>query len=171
MSRSLTAAMTAELGLTFTRPGWLVEIAFSSIVRLSSLGEVSWNGQVWSGGRTVAVEGLTWSLDATPRLIVGNADQMMGALVANQKVADRPVRIWTVYAGATASGDPLQGFDGVGDKATVGEKEVAITLARSGSRTLYSPRKRIGPETGFNVLMPAGTSITLGAATYVIERY
>jgi len=170
--RTLTPAAAAALGATITRPAMLVEIGFSPASRLSTAGDVTWAGQVWSGGQRVRVSGL--SADGagaqSARLEIGNADLAFGALVLGQGVADRVVRIWTGDAAALADADLALVFDGVVASADVTPERVQMTLTAQGSRTLYSPRRFVGASAGFTSLIPAGTTLRIGATTYTLER-
>jgi hypothetical protein len=99
-----------------------------------------------------------------------NTDLAYSALVLNEGVADRGVRIWKFYGDNPATLDPVSVFDGVADEADIGPDAVHITLVGQNNKTLYAPRRFIGPGTGFNHLCPAGTKITWGGQTYILER-
>lgn len=170
--RTLTPATDAALASTITRPIALVEIDFSPTARLSTAGDVTWSGQVWSGGQRVVVSGLSADGAGTQsaRLEIGNADLAFGALVLGQGIADRAVRIWTGDAAALADADLTLAFEGVIASAEVTPATVTMTLAAQGSRTLFAPRRFIGASAGFTRLIPAGTQIKIGATTYTLER-
>ena len=170
--RTLTPAADAALSTTITRPIALVEIAFSPVSRLSTAGDVTWSGQVWSGGQRVAVSGLSadGSGNQSAQLQIGNADLAFGALELGQGVADRSVRIWTGDAGALGDDDLTLAFSGVIASAEVTPESVTLSLAAQGSRTLFAPRRFIGASAGFSRLIPAGTQIKIGVTTYTLER-
>jgi hypothetical protein len=165
--RTLSSALIAELGLTITRPGYLVQIDFSTPLYLSTLGDISWNVLSWIAA-DIKVSGLARdeSGDSRGSISLGNMALDYGALVLNEGVADRAIRIWAIWSGVT---EPVEEFSGVGDACEVGER-VSITLAGQGSRSLYSPRRFINERTGFNVLLPRGTKIAIGSQTYILER-
>lgn len=168
--RTLSAALIAELGLDVTRPGYLVELQYSTVLRLSTLGDISWDGQSWSAFNVV-VSGLTQDGKgfSTANLAVGNTDGGIGALVLNEGASDVPVNIWKVYAGATDSGDPVHVFSGVTDgTGSIDAAQVPFKLVSKGSQTLDSPRVFIGQLTGFHHLQPAGAKIPVGGETYVL---
>lgn len=164
---TLPSALASAVAQTITRPGYLVEIGFSTPVRLSTLGDVSWGGHTWQAGYKIDIQGLGRSLGATPRLSLGNNDLSFGALVLNEGAADKAVRIYAIDAGAPA--DAVAVFDGIADAAEIGDL-VIFTLAQRHAKTLDAPRKFIGPSIGLNHLRPANSRITLGAATYVLQR-
>lgn len=173
MARTLTSALLSELGKTVTRPGLLVEIAFPVVMRLSSMGDVAWDGKTWTGA-DIEVRGVAQSPmgdgAGAPTLMWGNTDLAAGALVLTHGVDDRAVRVWAVYAGALALADAVMIFDGVGDAFGVDERSVSIRLSTEAARVRRLPHRFVSPATGFNHLQPAGTRIVLGGQTYVLER-
>lgn len=167
-----TPAADAALSATITRPIALIEIGFAPVSRLSTRGDVSWGGHLWSGVQRVTVSGLSadGSGSQSARLEIGNTDLVFGALVLGQGVADRPVRIWAGDAAALADDDLMLAFDGVIASAEVADASVVMSLTAQGSRTLYAPRRFVGASAGFTQLIPAGTQIKIGSTTYTLER-
>lgn len=167
--RTLDAALIAELGLTITRPGYLVEIGWSSVVRLSTLGDLSYGGHTWTAG-DVRVSGLarTESGGQGGQLSIGNALLDFGAVWADEGVADIPISIYAVWAGVP--GYAQLEFAGIGDDSELVGSRLAIRLAADARRYAYSPRRWISAEAGFNTLLPAGTQIGIGGQTYLLER-
>ena len=170
---TLSGPTLAALGLTVTRPGFLIQIEFSTILRLSTMGDVTWNSLLWTAA-DIRVSGLgqDGSATTTGQLTLGNADQAYGALVLNEGASDIRVSVWALYAGATATGDPVQRFTGVINGATidVDNHVVTLPLVSQGVNTLHSPRVFINKASGFNFLQPAGTKIPFGNETFVLER-
>lgn len=170
--RTLSSAAQAALAATITRPIYLIEIAFSSTSRLSTAGDVTWNGLDWSGGEFASVSGLSadGSGRQAGRIAIGNVDLVFGALVLNQGVSDRAVSIWGGDAAALAAGDPVLVFSGVIQSAEVSVNQVVLTLGANGSRSAFCPRRRIDSSSGFNHLSPAGKVIQLGTTKFTLER-
>ena len=171
--KALTSATIAEQALTVTRPGYFIRLGYSAVLRLSTMGDLSWAGQAWSSA-SIRVSGLGQDGGAanTGTITLGNADLAYGALILNEGASDIPGSVWAVYAGATASGDPVLQFEGVTDGATFSEDhmQVSMSLVAQGVTTLYSPRRFINKASGFNFLQPAGTKIVFGNETFVLER-
>lgn len=171
--KTLTAATLAEMGLTVTRPGYLVQMGFSVTLYLSTMGDISWDGYAWSAA-DVRVQGikLDGSSASAAAVQLGNSDGAYGALVLAEGARNKAVKIWACYAGATASGDPSLVFEGVADTAGFDADggAVTISLVDQSSSTLESPRVVIGPSSGFNFLQPAGKTITFNGETFVLER-
>lgn len=168
--RTLSSSLISDLGLTVTRPGYLVEIAFSTTLRLSTLGDISFNGTSWTAA-DMRVSGLSADGRATQSgsITFANTWADYGVLVLDEGVADRPVRIWVCHAGAPD--DAVKVFDGVGDEASFDARgRLTLQLASSAMRSAFWPRRRINAANGFATLMPAGTRLTLGGQPYVIER-
>lgn len=168
MVRLLTPALAAEVGLTVTRPGYLVRMEFATELRFSTLGAVRWGGQSWET-YDVKVQGLTRESNATrtASLSLGNLTNEFGAIVLSNPVADVLIEIYAVYAGAP--NDAVLEFSGVGDSCEVGDR-VVINLVGQSTQRNFSPRRRISAATGFNTLLPAGTVLSLGGSTYLLER-
>lgn len=168
--KTLTAALLAELGLTVTRPGYLVEIDFATPLRLSTLGDISFAGQAWTAA-DIQVRGLSadQSGQQAGSLILANTLADYGVLILDEGIADRAIRVWACYAGATA--DALEVFNGVGDEARWDASgRITLTLADSALRTAFWPRQRINAASGFTKLIPAGTRIVVAGQPYVLER-
>lgn len=168
--RTLSASLLTELGLTVTRPGYLVEIDFSTPLRLSTLGDITYGGNDWLAAdvqvRGISAEG---SAHQSGALIFNNTWSDFGALVLNEGVADRAIRVLAVYAGATA--DPVEVFNGVGDDAGFDAKgRLTINLHAAQMRSAFWPRARINAASGFTKIIPAGTRLTIGGQPYILER-
>lgn len=162
--RNLPGSLPAAVAQTITTPAWLVEVDFSTPLRLSSRGDQSWGGYTWTGGRLGKV---TLSASGGHMEII-NTDLAAGALAMNEGVADRRVRAWAFYADNPS--DVVAVFDGVGDGVDIGPDRIRITLQTANLRSLFSPRRFIGASAGFNQLLPAGTRITWGGQTITLER-
>ena len=169
--RTLSTPTLTATGLIVTQPGYLVEIAFSTIVRMSSRADVSWNTFTWLAS-DVSVEGLgaDGAGGQSGGLTIGNLDNVMGALVLNEGVAGRAVKIWKFYEGAIAASDPVAMFSGWADEVEIDAGQVRITLVAASLQSLFSPRTYITPGNGFNHLPPAGTIINWGGQAYQLER-
>jgi len=170
--RTLTGPTDAATQLTITKPGWLVELGFNTTLRLSSRGDQSWNTYTWTGGRIKRLSGLSADANGEQRgtLELINTDIAYSALILNEGAADKSVRIWKFYGDNPAASDPVAVFSGVIDTTDIAPDVVRLSLVTENSRTLYSPRRFIGPETGFNHLRPAGTRISWAGEVYILER-
>lgn len=166
--KTLTSALITELGLTVTRPGYLVELGYSTTLRLSTMGDVSYGGNLWAAA-DVLVSGLgnNGAGAAAATLALGNTDNGYGALVLNEGASDIAVNIWACYAGAPA--DSVQVFAGVVNGAEISESKVTLPLVAQRNKTLYSPRVFIAKPV-FNFLQPVGTKVPWGNEIFVLER-
>lgn len=169
--RTLGGATTTEVGAAVTRPGYLIEIAFSTTVRFSSRGTISWSGQTWTA-YDCNVRGLgvdSSEVQTEGALDIGNADLVMSTLILSEGVSGRAVRVWKFYGDASALADPVLLFDGMADEATISDNgRVLITLQQAGGRTLYCPRTYITPDAGFHWLPPQGQKITWNGETITL---
>lgn len=165
--KTLSSPMQTATAALVTRPGHLVEISFASVARLSSIGDVTWDGYPWSAGRQVQAAGVSMR---GGRLVIGNTDDAYTALVQVEGVAGRRIRVWAADASALASGDPELIFDGVGDASEIGPDVVTINLVIEAAETAESPRRYADQSAGFNHLTPAETGITVGSTRFTLTR-
>lgn len=168
--RTLNAALLTELGKTITKPGYLIEIGFSTELRLSTLGTLAFNSFTWTA-TDVLVQGITTDEkgNQSGSLVFNNTLNDLTAVVFNEGVADRPVKIWACYADAPSVS--VQVFDGVGDDVDIDNRgKLSLRLATSSSRTAFWPRRRINAASGFLHLLPDGTAVTMAGQTVTLER-
>lgn len=166
MAKTLSANLQTEVGAPVTTPAFLVEIGFSTVLRLSTRGDQTWNGQTWAGGRLGKVQ----AGSDGGQIEVMNTDLAAGALVLGEGVADRPISVWKFYGDNPAVGDAHQVFAGVGDTVDIGDDRIRIKLALENSQTLSSPRRFVNAASGFTQLLPANTRLTLGGQTFILNR-
>lgn len=167
--RDLTPALVAELGLVHTRPGNLVMIAWpgETPLCLSTFADLaSVMGYNWIRA-DVRVSELSEDTKgkSSGALTFGNADNVWSALALGKKFTDVPIKIWDVYAGATADGDVAPRFSGVGDSVRISpDGTVRVALTQHGSGTMFCPRGVLSPPL-FNHL-PAPGIINYGGQQY-----
>lgn len=155
-----------------TRPGYLVEIRWATVSRLTTGDDLLWNGYVWVAAE-IDVQNLRWSqqglVSATVKL--GNALQQWSALALNEGVAKVPVKIWAFDQSATATGDPVLRLDGEGGALiSVDDDAIVFGVASKKARSLKSPRFRIISANGFSQLPVAGATFRWGNERYVLRQ-
>jgi hypothetical protein len=170
MARTLTPAAAAALGLPSTKPAYLIHINWSTPVYLTTGATLAWGGSNWTS-EVVDLSGLDWSGEglAGATLRLGNNDQRYSALVLAEGVADVEVAVYAYDQAATAAGDPVCVFTGVGGRVTLDDDAVTVALRANKARALMCPRTRVSPASGFNHLPPRGTVIMWGSQRYVLE--
>lgn len=172
--RTLTAALQAAHNAPVQRPAWLVEITLSlSTLRLSSYGAVTWppsSGQNWIA-EDINVSNLrVGALRVTGNLVFGNADNSYGAIVLDEGMTDKRVRIWGYDAGAiSAADDAVLLVDAVGAGADIAENKVTVGL-RHASEYKLAPRAIVSPLYGFTTMIPAGRTLTINGISFVLTR-
>lgn len=167
--KTLSAALQAAHAGVIQQPAWLVEIAFSTPLRLSSHSDVTYGGNTYTAG---AIDVSRVSVAATRvggSLVIGNADDLAGTLVLTEGVADRAIYIYGYDAAATDSADIVAMVSCVGGRAQVSTDRVVIDLRDSAEYTA-TPRQFVNQSAGFTYLLPAGASLKLNGQTYKIER-
>ena len=173
MTRTITAALTTEVGRDVTAPGYFVEVAFATPLRLSSRGTMSWAGNTWTTW-DVRVRGLATESGGSTSggsIVLANGDYTISALVLGEGVANRAVKMWKFYGdSALTTSDPVQIFSGVADDAEIDPTRATVTLqlVQANASALFSPRLYITPETGFSYVPASGTVIDWAGERYVL---
>lgn len=168
--RTLSSALLAEFGLTRRRPGYLIEIGWTSgTTRSATFADLSALGYTWSHH---AVQVTGWSEDGTGKatcgLVFDNGDLEWSTLALGDSVSGVPVLIWVVYAGAAADADIVPWFAGELDGASIqsGGRELTLNLVRPGDSVLFVPREVLGPSIGVNYLCKVGQKINIAGQVY-----
>lgn len=171
--RSISSALLAEFGLTRRRPGYLIEIQWpTGTTRSATFEDVSAFGHAWLK-HAVKVTG--WSEDttgkATAGLVFDNGEGEWSTLALGDSASGVPVKIWLVYAGATADADIVVWFVGEtnGSSMPKGGRALTLNLVREGDDTLYIPRDVLGPAIGVNHLCPPGKTINIAGQNYTFQ--
>jgi hypothetical protein len=171
MARSLSTPTKNAIAAQLTQPGYLVHIGWAAPVRLSSRGDMTWNGNVYIAAG-VMVSGLDWSGSAeqTGSILLNNAENLYSATALNEGVADVPIDVWLYDGAATATSDPVQLFAGVGDSCSILPQSVTIKVTSTRTRSQFSPRAYITQDNGFSIVPPEGRIISWGGTPYRFER-
>ena len=138
-------------------------------MRLSSHGDVTYGGYTWSA---YDVDVSRISVDAvrvSGEVVIQNCDDVIGALVLTEGVADRTVQIYGYDAGATATADIVHLITCAGGAASISDDRVSIGL-RSSTEFTASPREFVNAAAGFTYLIPAGTQLRINGQTYKVDR-
>ena len=167
--RTLTAALEAAVGGSVTKPGFLVQIDWSTPARLSSRGTFTWNSQTWTSAAIDTSGVRVDNIKVSGTLELGNADNQWGAMVLTYGIAGIPITVYGFDAGAVAATDDVVLLaSAVGGKAAVGTDKVKVSL-REATSFVYTPRTYVRyPD--FTVLIPAGTTFRVNDQIFKIER-
>ena len=164
--KTLGSLIAAALGRPVETPAVYVEVGFSTPSRWTSGPTSVWNGFTWTK-RDIDVRDLqvqAFSLSGT--LVLGNADNVAGALATTERFMDRSIRIWGYDAAAPT--DVVWLGNAVGGGALVGWTEVSVPL-RDPAEGMVSPRVFInGPE--FGTCLPDGAVLRINGVDVRIER-
>lgn len=171
--RTLSYPLLTALRGPITQPGYLVYLGYSAPRYLSTMGSIDWDSRTWIGSdqdinADIKVSSIsnTGTGESTATITLDNTNSVWSALILNEGAADIVAKVWACYTGAVA---PVLVFDGATDGADIDAKNVTMQLAASGNKTQYAPRIFISKPT-FNHLQPAGTKLTWGNETFVLER-
>lgn len=163
MTRPVSGTTGTEIAKAITRPILLIELGFSSTLRYSSAGALTWNSLSWSSGAfRLSMPGSgSWSVD------LFNATYAVGQTVLAQGTAGKTARVYQLYgAGPYADADGEQLFEGEMGEAVISGTTVRIALKkRPPQRT---PRLLATPPV-FNFLPAPGTVVRTAAGETVLE--
>lgn len=160
--QTLSAPFLATIGASVTQPLVLVEIGFAAPLRLNSREELTWDGKLWLADRVCTVqrraEGAT--------LTLGNHDDLLGAYLLNERVADRAINIWEAWLDG-ASMHVRQVLAGIGGQARCGV-DVAVIEAVAGNALAHAPRLLIRHAVGWPPPKPEGFRFAWDGQDYTL---
>lgn len=164
--KSLGTLLQAALGRQVQAPAIYVEVGFSTVRRWTSYEDATWNSNNWAA-RDMDLQDLevqTYTLSGT--LILGNADNVAGALALTEGFMDKPIRIWGYDA--AAPGEPVWLCDAIGGGTEVSTDVVVVRL-RHACDGLTSPRTYVN-DPSFGPCLPDGAVIRINGIDLRIER-
>lgn len=165
----MDAAFLAAISATMTQPLWLVEIGFTSPMRVATR-QTDWNGYTWLADRVLDVKLDSDDGAKTRRatITVGNHDNLLSAYLLNQRIANKPINIWAAWLdGATLHIE--QKLAGVGTGGSWGP-EVAQLVATGGNAQAHAPRLLTRHLVGWPEPLPEGYVIKGATTTYEFTR-
>ena len=166
---TLSTALETAIGGPVQRPAYLLQAAFSTVQRWSSHATITWGGNTWAQ-RDMNIDGLqVQALAVRGNIVLGNADDVAGAMILADGVQDREMLIYGYDAGATGSGDVVLLARAVGATAEVGPMEARISL-RHRAEFQQSPRTYVNAAAGFRTLLPAGTVLRINGVDIKLDR-
>lgn len=155
MPKTLTAHNSSEIGLSVSRPHWLVFFDFATPLRLSTRGTVTFDAQSWTGTQmTVAIA----SDGLSGQVVMTDHDSAMEAKLMAEGATGIAARVYMLYGDGpwSASDDDLW-FDGEIGQTRGARGRITIPLVQPEAR--FAPRWRISQDNGFNHLPPDGLEI------------
>lgn len=174
MARTLTATQQTRTTNPVGRPMFLVELGFSTTLRLSSAsGSVTWNSQSWTPSG-IRVERITPFGEGgqTASISLPDPAAVYFAIVRSEGVDDNVLKIWQLYGdpGDTyAVADAVQLFSGFMASVPKMAERINIANKTHSSRTQKIPRHTIGQPTA-NHLPEPGATINFYGVEYTAER-
>ncbi|MBP6735035.1 MAG: hypothetical protein KA142_10175 [Chromatiaceae bacterium] len=164
MPRILSDVALAAVAAQVTAPGYLV--AFTSgaaILRYSSRGELSYNGQTWLGGASIKRQSPTdWTLT------MPNTDNAASAIVLSDALEQATVSVWAYLANAVPVESILLFTGYVNQVTRVTTQFVEMSLASVSLGRSRLPDIILAPPL-LNYMPPPGTSIAWGGKIYYLE--
>lgn len=164
--KALGALLQAAFGRPVQSPAIYVQIGFSVTRRWSSFKDAQWNGFAWTA-RDMDVRDLevqSYGLSGT--LVLGNTDNVAGALALNEGFKDKPIVIWGYDASAPAEPEWL--CEAIGGGIQVAGSDVLVAL-RHPCDGLTSPRTYVN-DPSFGSCLPDGAVIRINGLDMRLER-
>ncbi|PUB82372.1 MAG: hypothetical protein DBP02_15070 [gamma proteobacterium symbiont of Ctena orbiculata] len=168
--RNLSATVSTAVAQDSTTPVYLVELGYAPAIRLSTVGDVSWNGQNWiDSGVEVRSIRQTKGGGQTASLRLLNHDNAYGALVLGNGIRDIPVDIYQLYGSDPYAVDDAEHlFSGVISGVPSIDDYVTMTLVSDGVLTARTPRVQLSSFLGEDMPIP-GTRILWNGDSLVLE--
>lgn len=168
--RTLTGAMDSAVASTVTAPAYLVEILWTTPLRVVTAGQLTaWNSRTWVP-YAFTVSGVAQAKeDAKVSIKIGNTGLEISALVLSEGAAGQRVKVWQFWGASPATADPVLVFSGLLDGADIADDTVILHAVSAGGIGLYAPRRLICAEQGFSVLPVPGTVINWGGKQFELK--
>lgn len=157
--RTLSAATAAEVVKPATRPIWLVELGFTTVVRYSSRETLTYLGVGWSAA--------SLSIRAGNTVDLFNEAFALGSVLLSEGTAGKTIKIYQLYGdGPTwADADGILIFDGEMASAEVNERVVI----RPKERAPRSAPNLYAAAPTFNHLPRAGLEIVTNTSVVTLR--
>jgi hypothetical protein len=153
----------SETARPITKPGYLFELGFAPVLRYSTRGDQTYQGNIFVGGFVAAFDA------GANRLSLINQDNSISSIVLAQGVADRYVRVWQFYGDLTSPATTMLLLDGFIDGAPAIGDRVVLSLYTESAGVMFAPRHRINRHNGYNVLPQPGLRIQWGNALFILK--
>lgn len=168
--REITTKASISVSSSVQTPTFLVEIGFSTPIRLSTRGLVDYGGYAWfQGGVQVTDMSTGQAGTKTCRIIVPNNQFAFSAIVLAETASGKPVKVYKLFGEPPYSLEDatllFQGY--IGDVPEMMER-VVFNCTSQNARTLMVPSITIGTPY-FNYLPRAGQVIYWGEEQYELN--
>jgi hypothetical protein len=170
VSRTISAALTAENAKTITELGYLVRFSTPSPIQVCDIGTLVWNSMTFIKFG-FKIPGLGGSVDAAqePSFTAQNLDNSIGAELMNADFSKVICDVWQVSRNATAVSDAVRLGRFMCNGCSITNERIEMRLLAENSLDSFSPRRRIDPYNGFYYALPDGTKIVWENETYMAE--
>lgn len=168
---NLVPEIGLELAADVQRTGLLAEIAWSpSPLRWATLDNRTFGGNSFVRTPFDVEDLVVDGLRVSGTLVVNNADLTFGGQVLANGMRGRAIKLWAYFAQVL----PDRGAVLLTDQAVAASVEIGPQAVRIGLRGrvefLRAPRSYVGPQAGFNTLLPAGTVLRINGQNIRLER-
>lgn len=168
--RIVTTKIANAIDSPVQTPAYLIEINFSTIIRLCNRETVSYGGFTWYQGGA-AVTGLATGEGGakTATIELPNNQFAYSTIILAETASGRRVRIWKLFGEAPYQDEDAQlVFDGLIDDVPELTEKVVMNCSTQNLRTTSIPAITIGAPY-FNHMPRTGQSIVWGGEIYDLE--
>ncbi|MDR2710925.1 MAG: hypothetical protein LBB65_06335 [Burkholderiales bacterium] len=144
--------------------GYLIEIETAVPIRVSSFGNVSWNGELWAD-RMLAVSGMSRN-DSAPyapsaSISLLDSDYSVTASMLRDGIVGCKVRVWRVVAHDLNAATPVLCMEAFADAMSNSKGTVKLTVVPDDGAHLMAPRERISSQ-DYPYLIAPGSVVKFG---------
>jgi len=161
---SVGSGFETKLSAAVTSPGFLIEIAFSTVLRFSTRGDITISGTTWYA-RPFKVSG-----PPRPTITITDTDNVIAAYLQTEKIAGKAIKLWKFDGDAPTSLEYTQYFEGEGDDYTINKTSTVIRAVQKGVDTRKEPSMRIVRNSVRQEITKPGTKIYWGTELYTLEN-
>lgn len=168
--RVTTVKQDAAVAGPITTPAYLVELGFSTPIRLSTRGALTYAGVSWfAGGVTVSSLATGQGGAKACTISVPNNQFAYSSIVLAETASGKKVRVWKLFGEPPyADDDAVLMFEGLIDDVPDLVDNVTFNCSTQNMRTTSIPNVTIGAPYFSNMPRP-GQSITWGGEVYDLE--
>jgi phage-related protein len=172
--RTLTAAVLAEINARVNRSCWLLELYFSTVLRLCNWPvALTYDGNDYSPfDLQVHSYAISTNGQVSASLELGNVDNVIGFYVLTEGLSNINVNLYQAYIDTDDEviADPELLAAGRTNGGSLNAKSVQINIRENQNvRLNVLPHRFMTPDTGFHHLPPKGQIIEWGGERYELK--
>ena len=169
---TVDANTLATINAVVTRPLVLVEALFSVPIRLATWDDdISFEGKVWMGRKITAIElpALDGSGAGGGSVSIDNTDDMMSALLLNERWTDKTINIIAAWLDGASQCVSVQRWACRGGKASCSQTVMTASYEIGSAAWSRYPATTIRQYVGFPAPRPEGSTVVWNGQVYKLS--